>query len=144
VDGTYVIRLAPSVPSAPQAAALHSETSFFILHSAFIIRLSPLHHFVAIPSPDENALPAQAAGASNPEHVAAIKRWTREYLKLGDEAVVTVSEFACADAGCPLLETVIAVFEERKTRYWKLTRPRVAVTKLMVHQTLATVPSSAL
>jgi hypothetical protein len=125
--------------------------SFFIRHlppltPSFPYSLTPfpLHHFVAIPSPDENALPAQTAGASNPEHVAAIKRWTREYLKLGDEAVVTVGEFACADAGCPLLETVIAVFEEGKTRHWKLTRPRVAVTKLMVHQTLATVPSSAL
>jgi len=44
-----------------------------------------------------------------PAHGLAVKRWTREFLKLDDEAVVTVSELACSDPGCPLIETVNAV-----------------------------------
>jgi hypothetical protein len=73
----------------------------------------------------------------NPDHAAAIKRWTREVLALSEDAVITVQEIACADPGCPLVETVIAVFEEGRTRRWKLTRPRVAVTRSMIVQTLA-------
>jgi hypothetical protein len=74
----------------------------------------------------------------DPAHAAAIKQWTRELLGLGDDAVVTVQEIACADPGCPLVETVIVVFEETRTRRWKLTRPRVAVTRTMVAQTVDT------
>jgi hypothetical protein len=70
-----------------------------------------------------------------------MKRWAREVLKLGEDDVVTVSEIACVDAGCPLVETVIGVFAaEGGTRSWRFTRPRVAVTKMMVTQTLATAP----
>jgi hypothetical protein len=77
----------------------------------------------------------------SPDHASAIKRWTREVLSLAEDVVITVSEVACADAGCPLVETVIVVFEERSTRRWKLTRPRVAVTRAMVQQTLSTPPA---
>jgi hypothetical protein len=73
----------------------------------------------------------------DPDHASAIKRWTREILRLGEDVVITVHEIACADPGCPLVETVIAVFEEQRTRRWKLTRPRIAVTRAMVAQTLA-------
>ena len=96
---------------------------------------SHVHHFVALPSPENGA-----GAPIDPQHTLAIKRWTREYLKLAEESVVSVQEFACRDAGCPLLETVITVFDEELTRIWKLTRPRVAVTKLMIHQTLASRP----
>jgi hypothetical protein len=72
------------------------------------------------------------------EHRAAIKRWTRAFLQLDDEAVITVSDSACRDPGCPLVETVIAVFDHDGTRRWKLTRPSMAVTKTMIQQTLAT------
>ncbi len=83
----------------------------------------------------------EAPPAINPEHTAAIKRWTREILRLPDDAVVTVGEIACADAGCPLVETAVAVFDATGARLWKFTRPRVAVTKLMLRQTLATPPA---
>ena len=83
----------------------------------------------------------EATAGADPEHAIAIKRWTREFLKLPDDAVITVNEFACSDPGCPLLETAISVFEESASRTWKLTRPRVAVTKMMVQQTLATPPA---
>lgn len=89
-----------------------------------------MHRF--IPDPQDSS----AAPRVNPEHTAAIKRWTAELLHLDGEAVVSVVETACVDPGCPLVETVIAVFDAAGTRRWKLTRPRAAVTKLMIQQTL--------
>ena len=93
-----------------------------------------MHRFI----PD----PAAPAPAINPEHTAAIKRWTAEVLHLPSDAVVTVAETACLDAGCPLVETVVAVFDPTGTRTWKFTRPRAAVTKAMVTQTLASLPAT--
>jgi len=93
----------------------------------------PMHRFI----PE----PGSPAPSLNPEHTAAIKRWTRELLGLPADAVVSVHETACADTGCPLVETVVAVFDDSATRTWTFTRPRVAVTKLMLQQTLATPPA---
>jgi len=81
-----------------------------------------------------------AAPPPNLEFTAAIKRWTAEVLRLGADATVTVAELRCRDEDCPLVETTIAVFDEHGTRRWAFTRPRVALTKLMVQQTLATPP----
>jgi hypothetical protein len=97
-----------------------------------------MHHFVGLPAPETSG--NDSTVSLNPEHTKAVKRWTHEYLRLPDDAVVSVSEFACSDPGCPLLETVIVVFDAGTTRTWKLTRPRAAVTKLMLQQTLATPP----
>jgi len=95
-----------------------------------------VHHFVALPQENQ-----ETPTPADPQHTLAIKRWTREYLKLPESAVVTVSEFACTDPGCPLLESLISVFEEGGgTRVWKLTRPKMAVTKTMLQQTLAAPP----
>lgn len=44
-------------------------------------------------------------------NAATIKTWVRAYLQLSDDVVVTVSEAACADAGCPDIETVIGLFD---------------------------------
>jgi hypothetical protein len=97
-----------------------------------------MHHFVPL-SPDK-----AFDDRVKLEHTQAIKRWARELLRLGDEDVTTVSEFPCRDPGCPLVETVIAVFSgQRGTRTWILTRPSAAVTKLMIQQTLATPPREA-
>lgn len=95
-----------------------------------------MHSFV--PALDTEA--DDARRAQRQEHAAAIKRWTRAYLRLDEATPITVTELACADPGCPLLETVIAVFEQDRTRRWKFTRPNVTVTKAMVQQTLATPP----
>ena len=103
----------------------------------FAAILPRVHHFVAPPLENEGAAPMV-----DPSHTIAIKRWTRDYLKLPESSVVSVNEFACRDPGCPLLETVISVFAEGGgARVWKLTRPRVAVTKTMIHQTLAMPPT---
>ncbi len=83
------------------------------------------------------------ASSPNPEHTAAIRRWTREILRLDDDAVVTVSDARCVDPGCPLVETVVTVFDPTGTRTWTFTRPAVSVTKMMIRQTLATPPRVA-
>ncbi|HEY0947568.1 MAG TPA: hypothetical protein VGD81_19960 [Opitutaceae bacterium] len=89
-----------------------------------------MHRF--IPDPQDSSV----APRLDPGHTAAIKRWTAECLRLDEAAVVSVVETACIDPGCPLVETVITVFDAAGTRTWKLTRPRAAVTKLMIQQTL--------
>lgn len=90
------------------------------------------HRFV--PSPDAD--PAHTW--LDPEQTQAIKRWTNEVLKLGEDDVVTVSELACLDEGCPLVETVVTVYSPGIIRAWTFTRPKFALTKLMLQQTLAT------
>jgi hypothetical protein len=89
-----------------------------------------MHRFI----PD----PAEATPAINPEHAAAIRRWTREFLRLPEDIVIMVSDTPCRDPGCPLVETIVSVFETGGTRAWTFTRPAVAVTKTMLQQTLAT------
>lgn len=93
------------------------------------------HRFI----PEPNAEPP----APRLDFVVAIKRWTTELLHLGPDATITVSELVCRDEGCPLVETAITVFDEEGTRTWRFTRPKVALTKLMVQQTLATPPRRA-
>ena len=98
--------------------------------TAFIARQTRLvHHFV----PNENPVSSSESSA----HAAAIRRWTREYLTLSEDAVITVTESPCIDPGCPLAETTIAIFEPSQTRSWRFTRPKVALTKAMVQQALA-------
>ena len=97
-----------------------------------------MHRF--IPDPSEQS----PATFLDPSQSAAIKTIVRELLRLPPDTPVTISEIACADAGCPLLETVIAVFPEgASSRCWKLVRPRAALTRLMLRQTLATPHATA-
>jgi len=92
-----------------------------------------MHRF--IPTPD-----APPAGI-DPTHTDAIRRWTTEFLHLADNAVVSVRETACADSGCPLVETQVLVLEGRSgTRAWRFTRSRAAITRLILHQVLASPP----
>jgi len=92
-----------------------------------------VHRFIpdpSLPGPAESAL-AQSR---------TVKSWVRAFLGVDDAVAVTLHEVACVDPGCPLVETSIVVLEPTRTRRWKLTRPKAAITKLMVHQTLATPP----
>ena len=75
--------------------------------------------------------------------LAAVKKIVRDLLRLPAETPVILSELPCADAGCPLLETTLAVFPDHAPpRRWTFTRPRAALTKLMLAQTLATPPQA--
>ncbi len=78
------------------------------------------------------ALSGEPSTVSDPAQAEAIRRWTKEYLDLGDDAVVRVFDAACLDPGCPIVETTVAVFEDARTRSWRFARPRAAVTKAMV------------
>lgn len=88
-------------------------------------------------------IPDPAATARNPEHAAAVRRWTAEILRLPADAVVTVADTPCLDPGCPLVETAVTVFDDTGARAWTFTRPAVAVTRMMLQQTLAAPPRAA-
>jgi hypothetical protein len=90
-----------------------------------------MHRF--IPDPGDTA-------PTPPEHTAAIRRWTREVLGIPEDVMIMVTDTPCADPGCPLIESIVTVFEASETRAWAFTRPAVAVTKTMIQQTLATPP----
>jgi hypothetical protein len=96
-----------------------------------------LHRFI----PDPSAPPS--APTTDPAQLAAVKTLVRQLPGLPAGTPVTLSGIARADPGCALLETVIAVFPAgRPALRWKLTRPRAALTKLMLRQTLATPPAT--
>jgi hypothetical protein len=44
-----------------------------------------------------------------PEAIARIKLMTRQCLNLPEDVVVSVTELACRDPGCPDIETVVAI-----------------------------------
>jgi hypothetical protein len=55
------------------------------------------------------------------QRAEAIKSGIRRALSLSVETAITVSEIACADPVCPVLETVILIMEPgQKTRAYKL------------------------
>ncbi|HEU5078147.1 MAG TPA: hypothetical protein VFT72_02995 [Opitutaceae bacterium] len=91
-----------------------------------------MHRFTVLPEDK----PEVGTISSRLEQTLAIKRWTREVLRLPEDAVVTVNEFCCADPGCPLLESIVTVHDENATRTWRLTRPAAAVTKMMIQQSI--------
>ena len=96
-----------------------------------------MHRFI----PDFSA---PAAAALVPAQLAAVKTVVRKIRGLLLDTYVTISDLACADAGCPLPETVIAVFpDDRPAPHWRLTRPRAALTKLMLRQALTTPPETS-
>lgn len=94
-----------------------------------------MHNFIPDPGAGEGAGPRL-----DPSHAQAIRRWVGELLALPEDAVVSVNEVGCVDPGCPLVETVVAVFEDGRTRSWKFTRPRWAVTRTMVQLALEAKP----
>ncbi len=47
---------------------------------------------------------------SDPALVARLKQWTAEVFGLRPDVTIMVTELRCTEAGCPDVETVIAVF----------------------------------
>lgn len=95
-----------------------------------------MHRFFpdpALSDPTPATLPSDQA--------LAVKKLVRDLLGLSPDTPVLLSEIACADPGCPLLETTIAVFPDAApARRWRFTRPRAALTRMMLAQTLSTPP----
>lgn len=92
-----------------------------------------MHRFV----PDRPS--AADASLSAAEEVAALKRWTRRFLHLAPEAVVSVHTTPCADLGCPVAETTVVVqMPGASTRGWRFQRTRIALSRVVVEQVLAT------
>jgi len=52
----------------------------------------------------------QSHSPGDPQHVAAVKRWTADAFQLTEDTTVMVTELRCTEPGCPPLETVIALF----------------------------------
>ncbi|OLP62578.1 hypothetical protein BJF93_01965 [Xaviernesmea oryzae] len=63
------------------------------------------------------------------EAVARIREWLRGRLALADGTVIVVNEVACAEPGCPDLETVIGLLSSSAaSRTFKISKPIAAVT----------------
>ncbi len=69
--------------------------------------------------------------------VSALKAAVRDALDLDAEHTVVIQELACAEADCPPVETVIAVFSpNNQSRRWTLHSPLVEVTAADIRTTL--------
>ena len=92
-----------------------------------------MHRFV----PDTHSATDPSLTAA--EESAALKRWTRRFLHLAPEAIVSVHTMPCADPGCPVAETTVIVqMPGASTRGWRFQRTRVALSRIVVEQVLAT------
>jgi len=68
---------------------------------------------------------AEASGKSR-----VIKGWVAEFLPLGPETSILVSELQCSEPGCPPIETVIALLEGKGApRQFKVHRPMAEVSR---------------
>ena len=64
------------------------------------------------------------------EALERIEMWTRQRFALPTDAVVMVSELACAVPGCPPLETVVVFWSAEKTRHhFRMFKPVVDVVE---------------
>lgn len=78
------------------------------------------------------------------QRAEAIKLGVRKALSLSEEAAITVSEIACADPVCPILETVVLIMEPgRKTRAYKLHGALSDLTPEAIRAALDTAQQSA-
>ena len=80
--------------------------------------------------------PAGSPGAVR-AGVPALKAAVRDVLGLGDEDAIVIQELACAEPGCPPMETVIGVLTAgRPARRWALHQPLSALTAEAVRSAL--------
>lgn len=72
----------------------------------------------------------RARSAERATIAARLKQDLRDALGLGPCDALTVNEIACADPGCPDLETIVLVMREgQPTRALRIRQPMDAVTK---------------
>jgi len=72
-----------------------------------------------------------SSSASRPDsdHVQKLKSIVRQSLQLDFDVTVVVQQLACAEPGCPPVDTVIAVLGTPR-RTWKIARPTADVSPL--------------
>lgn len=63
-----------------------------------------------------------------PEKTRQIKAWVREFHRLDDAVIVSITELACREEGCPDVETVIGIM-----------RPGEKIETIRVHKPIAEV-----
>jgi hypothetical protein len=78
--------------------------------------------------------------AARSDRAGQIVDLVRTTLALGPQAAVTVQQLACAEPGCPPIETKIAILGENAGRRWTLHAPLSDVDDETVRQTLAAHP----
>lgn len=65
-----------------------------------------------------------------PARTATIKAWVRELCELDDDVILSVTELACRDDGCPDIETVIGIMRPAaKTEMIRIHRPIAEVMR---------------
>ena len=65
-----------------------------------------------------------AASRPPPEALERVREWTRERFRLGEGDALLVTEVACAQPGCPPLETVVAFWTAGDVRHqFKVFKP---------------------
>lgn len=80
---------------------------------------------------------------NDPGKIAAIKEWATEAFQLPPDASVMVAELHCTEAGCPPLETVIAVLDQPgQPRQFKIHKAIADVTFADVLQVAAPKPNN--
>jgi hypothetical protein len=73
-------------------------------------------------------LPSGRPGTSR-SHGSALKRVVRDALDLDERHTVVVQKLACAEPGCPSVETVIAVLcADAPPRRWTVHQPLAELT----------------
>ncbi len=67
---------------------------------------------------------------SDPDRIAAIKRWAAEAFALASDTPLMVAELRCTEPGCPPLETVVAILDvPGKPRQHKIHKGIAEVTQ---------------
>jgi hypothetical protein len=89
-------------------------------------------------------VPIGARQARRSPELLAVKETVRRLLGLDDDTAVVVRELACAEPGCPPLETVIAVLPaDGPRRQWKLHVPLTQVTETDLRELVTPSPEGA-
>lgn len=66
---------------------------------------------------------------NDPQIIARVKDWVTASFALAEDVTVMVTELRCAEAGCPPLETVIAILDTPgQPRQYKVYKPLAEVT----------------
>jgi hypothetical protein len=87
-------------------------------------------------NPGNNTAAAPRASAA---HLADLKDVVRSELELDTETTVLIQQLACAEPGCPPVETVVAVLGTSR-RSWKFSTPTTDVTTAALRDVIAKYP----